>query len=285
MPNVEVFCLKFPNLSPRTSQPELYQTILQELRVLCHPVVSEHENIIKLLGLDFMEDYDDYQLAWPVLAMEYGDYGSLNDYRQNILLDDELTCELLLDVALGLDALHRCNIVHGDVKSENVLICRHPRRKVVAKLSDFGLAVINPATNKLHNLPGGTWPWMAPEAYRQLTVEGLKLADVFSYGLTAWHIFVNQSNPFDILNRSIVDDPATRDPAVFVAQAKSSDTFVDSVIQTISPRRSVLITELSGTVLRSTLQGNPEYRDLGKAISALAASSTRCANGYAPRII
>ena len=105
--------------------------------------------------------------------MEYAEYGSLDDYQQNAMLDHALTCELFLDIALGLDALYRCNVIHGNVKSENVLICRHPTRKVVAKVSDFGLAIINLTSDNVYHLPGGTWPWTALESRQRLSIKGL----------------------------------------------------------------------------------------------------------------
>jgi hypothetical protein len=283
--NAEIFCFKVPNLSSRTSRDELYHTILQELRVLCHPSLSEHENIINLLGLDFQEDYDDYQLAWPVIAMEYAEYGSLDDYQQNAILDHALTCELLLDIALGLDALHRCNVIHGDVKSENVLICRHPTRKVVAKVSDFGLAIINPTSDNVYHLPGGTWPWTAPESRQRLSIKGLQRADIFSYGLTGWRVIVNSSNPFDLLNRNIVDDSTRLSPEEFVRQAKLSSSFAESVIRTLRlPSRTTPIAGFAEGVLLATTQTDPENRDLRNAISALAAYSTRYKHGYVRNI-
>lgn len=278
----DVFCLKVPNLSSSTSKDELYHTILQELRVLCHPSLLRHENIIKLLGFDFQEDYDNDELAWPVIAMEYAEYGSLDDYRQNVTFDNELTRELLLDIALGLDALHHCNIIHGDLKSENVLICRHATRKVIAKLSDFGFSIINPSSNDRHHLPGGTLRWSAPECNQKLSIEGLQQADVFSYGLIVWRIIVNQRNPFDLLNPSILGSRTGLSSDEFVHQAKLSHTFVEFVVQTIRPldSRSIVTTEFGESVLRSTLQKDPENRNVGKAISALTAHSTRYPHQY-----
>ncbi len=46
----------------------------------------------------------------------------------------------LLDIAHGMDYLHGLNIVHGDMKSSNVLLksARNDRRGFVCKVADFG---------------------------------------------------------------------------------------------------------------------------------------------------
>jgi serine/threonine protein kinase len=43
-----------------------------------------------------------------------------------------------VDVALGLVALHDCNILHGDIKCENIIIREHEERGIIAKITDFG---------------------------------------------------------------------------------------------------------------------------------------------------
>jgi serine/threonine protein kinase len=51
---------------------------------------------------------------------------------------------LIGDVVSGLSALHLCNIVHGDVKLDNVLIFHSWDRpsKAQAKMIDFGHSII-----------------------------------------------------------------------------------------------------------------------------------------------
>jgi serine/threonine protein kinase len=44
---------------------------------------------------------------------------------------------LSLDIALGINAIHACGLVHGDIKPSNIIIQEHPTRTVIAKISDF----------------------------------------------------------------------------------------------------------------------------------------------------
>jgi serine/threonine protein kinase len=275
----EVYCMKAPNFTSGgndTSGPakdvfrkEYYRTVLQELRVLLHPNLRSHDNIINLFGLDFQEDYDDCSIAWPVLLMENAEYGTLDTLQQDISLDLELSRLLLLDVARGIQALHQCNIIHGDVKSENVLICRHKARPYVARLSDFGLSLINPdALNDKHRLPGGTFLWQAPEFDHDLSVDGLRQTDVYSFGLTAWRVLVNNPNPYSLIPPAALGFQAASTLSSTITRAKEHSNFTQMVLQTMEKAGVPQIYALR--LIEATLGKDPESRDLGKAISVLA---------------
>ncbi|KAJ7145875.1 kinase-like domain-containing protein [Mycena epipterygia] len=64
---------------------------------------------------------------------------------------------LLLEIAQGLQYLHSCNIVHGDLKGANILI----NEDWSACLADFGLSIFSDATAT--STRAGTIYWMAPE--------------------------------------------------------------------------------------------------------------------------
>ena len=52
------------------------------------------------------------------------------------------TLDLSLDIALGMDYLHKVNIVHRDLKPGNIVLDEFMRGKIV----DFGLAVTKTTT-------------------------------------------------------------------------------------------------------------------------------------------
>jgi serine/threonine protein kinase len=267
----EVYCIKAPVLANGPTSHEFrcdfYHTVLQELRVLCHPILSQHENIVGLLGLDFQEDYDNFEVAWPVLLMEYAEYGTLDTFQQDLDLEPGLMRRLLLDIALGLKALHDSNIIHGDMKSENVLICRHARRKYVAKLSDFGFALINPTLNEKHQLPGCTRLWSAPESGNLLAVEGLQRTDVFSFGLTVWRVVLKCADPFLFLDRERTRVPPNLGHDEFVNQVKANKSFPHLVVLSLAQAHNETYIDM---VVRATLSLEPSERDLGRAISELS---------------
>ena len=273
--NPEVYCFKTPNFisganasTKEAFREEYYHTTLQELRVLLHPQLRNCENVISLFGLDFQEDYDDYTVAWPVLVMEYAEYGTLDTLQEDIRLDTELARILLLDTAQGIQALHQCNIIHGDVKSENVLICRHHQRRYIARLADFGLSLINAdVESSNHRLPGGTFLWSAPEIDDFLSVQGLRQTDVFSFGLLVWRVLVHNPNPYRLIPPAALDLQTIGTLNQTVTRAKSHERLVQLVLQTIEMQGATQI--YFRQTIEATLGKDPPSRDLDRVISVL----------------
>jgi protein kinase-like protein len=151
---------RFPPLSVQERSRQL-QSFLLELRCLCHGPLQKHPNIITLLGFGFEPGFYDDSDVWPVLTLEYAEFGSLADLQErNLSLRATTKANLCLDVALGIQALHECDIIHGDVKSENVLVFPHKERGYIGKLADFGYSVLSSQGSVSKR---GTVPWQAPE--------------------------------------------------------------------------------------------------------------------------
>ncbi|CZR64749.1 uncharacterized protein PAC_14648 [Phialocephala subalpina] len=96
--------------------------------------------------------------------------------------------QICRDIAEGLDALHDCRIIHGDLKPANVSMYRQRNRRI-AKLADFGLAMDEVAENQ--SFMGGTPGWMAPEVKerRPISLDLFPRTHNFSCGLVVWSIF------------------------------------------------------------------------------------------------
>lgn len=100
-------------------------------------------NILKTLHHPSIVRYIDviHTSQHTLLVMELIDGGTLFKYiRDNYLSSDYwYACEnMMIDVAYAMSYLHEKNIVHADLKSDNVLL----RRNGKAVLSDFGLSNI-----------------------------------------------------------------------------------------------------------------------------------------------
>ncbi len=103
-----------------------------------------------------------------------------NTYNGPALPSDR---NVLYQIAAGLDYVHSQNLVHFDIKPENILIST----KGQMKLADFGLCM--ETVNGVCNLTGsgrGTYSWMAPEVLPEgndiVSVRVSAMADVFSCG-------------------------------------------------------------------------------------------------------
>ncbi|KAI1047141.1 hypothetical protein LB505_010113 [Fusarium chuoi] len=68
----------------------------------------------------------------PALVLEYAEHGSLKSYQEagyGRSLYEKL--DIAFDTARGLEGLHEAGIVHGDVKPSNLLVFKHPTKKIV----------------------------------------------------------------------------------------------------------------------------------------------------------
>jgi serine/threonine protein kinase len=99
---------------------------------------------------------------------------------------------LCRDVATGLDVLHECRFIHGDLKPDNILI-HYQEGHVVAKLADFGLCVDEAASSTTGLRLGGTYGWQAPEveAGTMLVPSEASQTDNYCFGLLMWSIFLH----------------------------------------------------------------------------------------------
>lgn len=90
---------------------------------------------------------------------------------------------LATDICSAMAYLHP-NVVHRDLKPQNVLLDSHGR----AKVCDFGIAKFKESTfMTTQNATAGTPAYMAPEMF-----EGVALTekvDVFSFGVMVWESY------------------------------------------------------------------------------------------------
>jgi serine/threonine protein kinase len=119
-------------------------------------------------------------------------------------------CDVLAQIGDALAHIHRCGIVHGDVKADNIMITAETagaRRRQVARLLDFGLA--------RRSGPGedgdvsGSPHYLAPE--RALGKPATIATDIYALGVLGY-LLITGTLPFDgqiveILLRQVQADP------------------------------------------------------------------------------
>ncbi|KAL6174640.1 hypothetical protein ACLB2K_051286 [Fragaria x ananassa] len=149
-----------------------------------------HPNVLLFMGAVYSQE----RLA---IVTEYLPRGSLfrQLHKNNQALDIKRRMRIALDVARGMNYLHRRNppIVHRDLKSSNLMVDKN----WTVKVGDFGLSKLKNATFLTAKSGRGTPQWMAPEVLRNEPSN--EKSDVFSFGVILWEI-MTVSVPWDNLN-------------------------------------------------------------------------------------
>nr|XP_009762656.1 PREDICTED: serine/threonine-protein kinase CTR1-like [Nicotiana sylvestris]XP_016484613.1 PREDICTED: serine/threonine-protein kinase CTR1-like [Nicotiana tabacum] len=149
-----------------------------------------HPNVLLFMGAIFSQEK-------PAIVTEFLPRGSLFKtlHRNNKPLDFSRRLRMALDVARGMNYLHRRNppIVHRDLKSSNLLV----DKSWTVKVGDFGLSRFKDATFLTSKSGRGTPQWMAPEVLRN--EPSTEKSDIFSFGVILWEL-MTESIPWSNLN-------------------------------------------------------------------------------------
>jgi len=131
----------------------------------------------------------------PYVLLEYMHHGSLVDLASKARGGQRIPLSYMryyaTALAAALRASHAADVIHRDVKPDNVLIARDG----VAKLTDFGVALdIAPDAERLTEIGQtvGTLGFMAPE---QLGGLPGPQSDIFSFGITLYALLIGRVPP------------------------------------------------------------------------------------------
>ncbi|NWZ72849.1 PAK3 kinase, partial [Acrocephalus arundinaceus] len=111
------------------------------------------------------------------LVMEYMDGGTLRDVINETHMSEVEIAAVSRECLQGLDFLHSNHVIHGDVKTHNILL----RTDGSVKLADFGLFAQLPPEQSTRSSVAGTSGWIAPEIMTGQPY-GLKV-DIWSFGI------------------------------------------------------------------------------------------------------
>ena len=88
--------------------------------------------------------------------------------------------------------IHRCRVVHGDLKLKNILLFEDSTGGFIAKIADFGCSITG-FEHEAKLIYHGTQGYRAPELKDDfgLSIPDLQKCDVFAFGLCVWEILKN----------------------------------------------------------------------------------------------
>ena len=137
------------------------------------------------------------------LALEYVDGRNLREFVEKKGTVDFLTgLSIMHQVGSALQRAGELGIIHRDIKPENILITKQGEVKV----ADFGLArsfadAPRPGSLTQSGVTMGTPLYMAPEQVENRPSD-LACTDIYSFGVTCYHMFAPGSRRFEEPRRS-----------------------------------------------------------------------------------
>ena len=140
----------------------------------------QHANVVTVHDIGCEEDGK----VW--VRMEYLDGGSIGELlaRQRGRISLQLAFHIAIEAAWAIDAAHEMQIIHRDVKPENVWLTAAG----VVKVIDFSLAKVIPdGVQTTQRKTGfGTAPYMAPEALKGAEPDAR--VDIYALAMMLWQM-------------------------------------------------------------------------------------------------
>jgi len=145
--------------------------------------ILDHDNVIKTLEI-FNGERKTY------LSLEYASHGDLLQYvRTRGALAESICAPMFKEIVQGLNYLHSRQVVHRDLKCENILL----NQNNTAKIADFGFAR-RMSSKDLSKTYCGSMAYAAPEILEGTPYQGTR-SDIWSIGVILF-IMLNALMPF-----------------------------------------------------------------------------------------
>ncbi|KAG6423895.1 hypothetical protein SASPL_114302 [Salvia splendens] len=147
-----------------------------------------HPNVVAFYGV--VQDGPGGTLA---TVTKYMVDGSLRHVllRKDRHLDRRKRLIIAMDAAFGMEYLHSENIVHFDLKCDNLLVNLKDPSRPICKVGDLGLSKIKRNTLVSGGVRG-TLPWTAPELLNGSSTKVSEKVDVFCIGIVLWEILTGE---------------------------------------------------------------------------------------------
>jgi len=183
----------------KASDPKAQKRFEHEINVWAE---LKHPHILPFFGI-VTDQGQHIQMVSP-----WQDNGNVLDYVKNTPEANRI--HLLSGAAKGLEYLHSCNVIHGNVKCANILVSNTGE----ACICDFGMSkVIEEVTEKSASATltaSGSARWLAPELIEGVISSPTKEADTYSYAMaileliTGKHPFSNRRRDASVIHDIVV---------------------------------------------------------------------------------
>ena len=196
------------------------------------------------------------------LILEYCSCGSLIDLMYSIDRSfTEIEIATFIEMVLqGLICLHDLNIIHRDIKAQNILITEDGN----AKLGDFGVGIKLTDKEYRHSKKGSPY-WMSPQVILQEDYD-IK-TDIWSLGITCVELAESQPPFADLKPMAVMNKISKQPPNVedIINVEEYSENFVDFIRKCIvvDPNKRASAKELiEHEFIRKNAKGKKYIKDL-----------------------
>ena len=168
----------------------------------------QHKNIVQLI--DYFESMNEI-----IIVLKYIEGNTLGYYlkEKNFNLSETEVANIIYQIALGVEYLHKFGIVHRDLKPDNIMIIQKKgeNNNIIIKIMDFGFSKIVSKEEKL--MEGlGTLYYAAPELIQNLPYN-LEV-DIWSLGVIIYYIFTG-CYPFNGKNEDEIEEKIVEENVEF----------------------------------------------------------------------
>uniref|UniRef100_A0A8C6NV42 non-specific serine/threonine protein kinase n=1 Tax=Nothobranchius furzeri TaxID=105023 RepID=A0A8C6NV42_NOTFU len=164
-------------LKVKEPTPEQLQAFKNEMQVLRK---TRHVNILLFMGFMTKPNF--------AIITQWCEGSSLYHHLHvtETKFDTMRRIDVARQTAQGMDYLHAKNIIHRDLKSNNIFL----HEGWTVKIGDFGLATVKSRWSGSHQVeqPSGSILWMAPEVIRMQDNPYTFQSDVYGYGVVLFEL-------------------------------------------------------------------------------------------------
>ena len=154
--------------------------------------LADCEQIVRYISF-----FEDENFSYVVLELMEG---NLDEYLKEPTIDATEAAFLCQHVVMGVQFLHQQNILHRDLKPQNILYKVHP--KMCLKIADFGLSrTTHKDSTTVYGSLAGTRCWIAPEVWTSTeknvaTFHFRPPSDMFACGILLHYTLSGRKHPF-----------------------------------------------------------------------------------------
>ncbi|KAL6606747.1 hypothetical protein ACP70R_042400 [Stipagrostis hirtigluma subsp. patula] len=214
-----------------------------------------HPNVVAFYGV--VVDGPGGSVATVTEYMANGSLRQALQRHENRIFDRRRRLLIAMDVAFGMEYLHGKNIVHFDLKSDNLLVNLRDPQRPICKVGDLGLSKVKCQT-LISGGVRGTLPWMAPELLNGSSSLVSEKVDVFSFGIVMWELLTGEEPYAELHYGAIIGGIV-------------NNTLRPPVPESCDPQWRSLMEQCWS----AEPSERPSFTEIGKSLRAMAASPTK----------